>query len=413
MTKLSASQSLEDWLFHLEQLHGQAIDMGLTRVRQVAEAAGLLPLPAKTVLVGGTNGKGSTCAMMESVLLAAGYQVAVYSSPHLLDYRERLRVNGQLLAATKHCQAFAVIEQARKDISLTYFEFSTLAALWLCHQYPLDVVLLEVGLGGRLDATNIVDADVAVITSIDLDHQAFLGDTREAVAREKVAIGRAGRPLICGEPEPTAAFFAGAESIGAAVQWVGRNFHYQDMGSQWRFNEQLLPRPTLPLANAATAMAALTALALPVSDKAYQTGLSRAQLAGRMQQLADAPLLLVDVAHNPHAARYLNGELQRRFAGRTIHGVCAMLADKDIAGTLTALEQITHWYPAELSGVSRAAPAQQLATITGAKQCYPDVTAALVAARAKATAQDVVIVFGSFYTVAQVLPKEAPLCPTL
>ncbi|WKE64159.1 bifunctional tetrahydrofolate synthase/dihydrofolate synthase [Gallaecimonas kandeliae] len=404
MTAFSG-QSLKDWLFHLENLHQSTIDMGLERVKAVADQAALLPLPAKTLLVGGTNGKGSTCAMLEAMLMEAGYSVAVYSSPHLVDYRERLRINGKLLSEADHCAAFAAIEQARGETSLTYFEFSTLAALWLCRKHRPDVVILEVGLGGRLDATNIVDADVALVTSIDLDHQSFLGDSRESVAREKVGIARAGKPLICGEPEPTAVFFSEAMRIGAELKLVGRDFQYQAQGEDFSFNGKAWPRPSLPLPNAATALAALDALGLAVPDEAKAQGLAKARLAGRLQQIADSPLILIDVAHNPHAARYLNSELKRRFAGRTIHGVCAMLADKDIEGTLAALNAIGHWYPAELPGVGRAAPAQRLAKALGSDAVFDDVQLALQAAVQAAAADDVVIVFGSFYTVAQVLPQ--------
>ncbi|EKE76241.1 bifunctional tetrahydrofolate synthase/dihydrofolate synthase [Gallaecimonas xiamenensis] len=404
MTTFS-SQSLADWLFHLENLHQSAIDMGLERVKAVAERAQLLPLAAKTLLVGGTNGKGSTCAMMESILRQGGYSVAVYSSPHLVDYRERLRLNQAMLSEEEHCQAFAAIEQARGEISLTYFEFSTLAALWLCKRHQPDVVILEVGLGGRLDATNIVDADVAVVTSIDLDHQSFLGNSRESVAREKIGIARQGRPLVCGEPDPTEVFFEEAARIGPKLCWVGRDFIYEDQGQHWVLEGNSWPRPGLPLPNAATALTALKALGLPLKAEAIASGLRLASLPGRMQQLSDSPLVLCDVAHNPHAARYLNSELKRRFAGRPLHGVCAMLADKDIEGTLAALDSISHWYPAELSGVGRAAPASRLAKALGAAQSYGTVIAAQQAAVKAAGTDGVVIVFGSFYTVAQVLPK--------
>lgn len=399
-----SGQSLADWLFHLENLHQSAIDMGLERVRSVADDAKLLPLPANTLLVGGTNGKGTTCAMLEAMLMAAGYSVAVYSSPHLIDYRERLRVNGRMLSEAEHCQAFAAIEQARGQTSLTYFEFSTLAALWLCHRHPLDVVILEVGLGGRLDATNIVDADVAVVTSIDLDHQAFLGNTRESVAREKVGIARQGKPLVCGEPQPTAVFLEEVLRIGARLKWVGRDFHYEDQGLSWTFNGQNYARPSLPLPNAATALQTLALLDLEVSVDAINQGLSEARLPGRMQVLGRSPLVLADVAHNPHAARYLNAELERRYPGQVIHGVCAMLSDKDIAGTLAEMRAISCWYPAELPGVGRAAPAATLGKLLGKDKTFADVKTALQAAIKVAGPDSVVIVFGSFYTVAQVLP---------
>ncbi|WP_341501535.1 bifunctional tetrahydrofolate synthase/dihydrofolate synthase [Gallaecimonas sp. GXIMD4217] len=408
-----ASQSLADWLFRIETLHGTDIELGLTRVRQVAERLGLLPLDSRVLLVGGTNGKGSTCAMMEQILLAAGHDVAVFSSPHLIRYTERLRLNSEELPAAEHCQAFEAVEAARGDISLTYFEFSTLAALWLCRRHKPDVVILEVGLGGRLDATNIVDADVAVVTSIDIDHQAFLGDCREGIAREKAGICRPGRPLICGEPDAPASLAETARDVGAKLLQVGRDFSYRLDGEQWGFSgareRRALPLPSLPLANAATALAALDALGIALPDDAVSLGLAKAGLPGRLQVWQEKPLVLLDVAHNPHAARYLNARLRTKKGQGRVIAVCAMLADKDMAGTLSELDCIDRWLLAELPSTPRAAKAGELAALLPPDDvagCFASVGQALEQALALASAEDVVIVFGSFYTVADVLAAK-------
>ncbi len=410
-----ASQSLEDWLFRIGSLHGTEIELGLDRVRQVAKRLKLLPLQARVVLVGGTNGKGSTCAMMEQILLASGRTVAVFSSPHLIRYTERLRLNSRELSEQDHCRAFAAVDGARGDISLTYFEFSTLAALWLCQQHKPQVVLLEVGLGGRLDATNIVDADVAVITSVDIDHQAFLGDNREDIAREKAGIGRENRPLVCGEPNAPASLAATTGQIGARLIQVGRDFSYQQDGEHWSFrglkSRAQLPLPRLPLANAATALATLDELGLAISDQALAEGLSQAGLPGRMQVWQQEPLVLLDVAHNPHAAHYLNERLQAWPGQGRVIAVCAMLADKDMTGTLAQMTRVDQWLLAELPQSPRAARAQTLAQLLPQQvpaATFATVGQALDEALSQAGPQDMVIVFGSFYTVAEVLAaKEA------
>ncbi|PJG57389.1 bifunctional tetrahydrofolate synthase/dihydrofolate synthase, partial [Aeromonas cavernicola] len=385
------------------------------RVGTVARRMSLTQLPCKVITVAGTNGKGSSCAMAASILLAAGYQVGVYSSPHLLRFTERVRVNGQELADSDHCAAFAEVEVARGEIALTFFEFATLAALWLFRRAAPDVLLLEVGLGGRLDATNVVESDVAMITSIALDHCDWLGDTREAVAVEKAGVYRAGKPAISGEPNPPVTIANEAQRLGASLRQVGVDFSGTEHEFSWDYQGlnlwRNLPKPVLPLMNAVTVLAALESLGLPLAESAIRDGLANARLAGRMQPLQSAPLVIVDVAHNPHSAAYLAAQLGNIPCTGVRRAVVGMLKDKDMAGSLTELDGlIDSWYLASLNG-PRAATAAQLATALGNRmtqvQQFDSVTAAYQCALAAAGADDIVIVFGSFYTVADILAQVA------
>ncbi|GAA4495300.1 bifunctional tetrahydrofolate synthase/dihydrofolate synthase [Pseudaeromonas paramecii] len=413
-TSLFQSQSLADWLSYLEQIHPKTIDLGLERVGTVARRMGVDRLPGKVITVGGTNGKGTTCAMLESMLAAAGYRVGVYASPHLLRYNERVRIDGDLVSDAALCQAFAQVEQARGELSLTFFEFGTLAALWLFRQAAPDVTLLEVGLGGRLDATNLIDADVAVITSIALDHCDWLGPDRQSIAREKAGIFRAGRPAISGEPQPPASLEEQALLRQANLLQVGRDYRIREVGETWCFDGlgvswSELPVPVLPLVNAGTAVAALLSLGLPVSREAVAEGLRAARLPGRLQQVRQSPGVWVDVAHNPHAAAYLASALQRQpHFGRRL-AVVGMLQDKDIAGTLAQLEEwVDVWFIADLHGPRAASAAQLAACLPASAQlsCHADVDSAYGAALAAAGPLDMILVFGSFYTVADVLARE-------
>ncbi|MGY3868880.1 bifunctional tetrahydrofolate synthase/dihydrofolate synthase [Aeromonas crassostreae] len=405
----SQSRSLVDWLSYLEQIHPVNIDMGLTRVGEVARRMGLTRLPGKVLTVAGTNGKGSSCAMAASILMAAGYRAGVYSSPHLLRFTERVRVNGQELADSEHCAAFAEVEAARGEIALTFFEFATLAALWLFRRHAPDVVLLEVGLGGRLDATNVVESDVAMITSIALDHCDWLGDTREAVAVEKAGVYRAGKPAISGEPHPPVTIASEAARIKASLRQVGIDFRGDEHQGDWDYHGQHhwlgLPKPALPLMNAVTVLAALESLGLPLPEPAIREGLANARLAGRMQRLQHEPLVIVDVAHNPHSAAYLASQLRQiPCQGRRL-AVVGMLKDKDMAGSLAELDGlIDHWYLASLTG-PRGATAALLADALGQDGAaqYDAVSEAYRQALADASPSDMVIVFGSFYTVADIL----------
>ncbi|MEQ4531009.1 MAG: bifunctional tetrahydrofolate synthase/dihydrofolate synthase [Mixta sp.] len=405
-----ATSPLAAWLYYLERLHTQAIDLGLTRVERVARTLDLLKPAPFVFTVAGTNGKGTTCRTLETLLMAAGYRVGVYSSPHLLRYTERVRVQGDELPEAAHTASFAAIEAGRGDTSLTYFEFSTLSALQLFKQAALDVVILEVGLGGRLDATNIVDADVAVITSIALDHTDWLGPDRESIGREKAGVFRAAKPAVVGEPDMPQSIAQVAQEKGAQLLQLGRDWHWQQQESGWRFSDERitltdLPLPQVPLPNAATALAALSASGLNVSEAIIRQHLDKAVLPGRFQTVAQQPQLILDVAHNPHAAGYLAGRLAQLLKQGKVRAVVGMLHDKDIAGTLACLApQVDQWYLAPLEG-PRGASADELmaALATDRALAFSSVTEAWRAAMQQAAEQDIVLVCGSFHTVAQVM----------
>ncbi|WED20967.1 bifunctional tetrahydrofolate synthase/dihydrofolate synthase [Vibrio sp. JC009] len=405
-----ATSSLPMWLEYLENIHTSAIDLGLDRVEVVADKANLRK-PAPTVItVAGTNGKGSTCAIMEAILLDAGYKVGVYSSPHLIRYNERVRVNGQILADDRHSSAFSFIEEQRGDTSLSFFEFGTLAALKLFQEEKVDVVLLEVGLGGRLDATNIVDHDVSVITSLAIDHVDWLGDDIEVIGYEKAGIFRADRPAICGQPDAPASVAAHADDIGAKLYQVGYGYTYTDKGDSWdwqsgAFDMTDLPKPSLPLPNAATALMALGVSGLEITDINVVNGLNNAKLSGRMQKVSDAPVIILDVAHNPQSAAYLVSQLKQRYADKRIHCVLGMLEDKDIGATISELSEIVDfWYLGSLDG-PRAASAEALKPhVSGSEvKCFTSPTLAYKEALVKCPQDEVIIVAGSFYTVAEIL----------
>jgi dihydrofolate synthase/folylpolyglutamate synthase len=420
---LPPERSLAGWLARLEQLHPSAIELGLDRVRRVREAMGLVPA-FPLIIVGGTNGKGSTCAYLEAILGAAGYRTGVYTSPHLLRYNERVRIAGVAASDADLVRAFDRVDAARGDTSLTYFEFGTLGALAQFIDAGVDVGILEVGLGGRLDAVNVFDADAAVVTSVDLDHMDYLGDTREKIGFEKAGIYRAGRPAICADPVPPASLLEHALEIGAELRCVGRDFAALREDDHWTFRGTDLSWLDLPLPamagayqlrNAAAALAVLEALhvRLPVSEAAIRQGLAVTRVPGRFQRIARAPEVFVDVAHNPEAARALASVLREQpVPGRTL-AVVGMLADKDAAGVFAALSgQVDAWWTCTPDS-PRARDAVELAAILrehagGAPvQVQPDVNAALAGARSAAHEGDRILVFGSFYTVAAVLDHAA------
>ncbi len=355
--------TLEHWLAWQETLHPRAIDLGLERVQQVAQRLGLLDRPTFTIItVGGTNGKGSCVALLEAILRAAGYKTGAYTSPHLLRYNERIRLDGVTVDDASLCEAFARLDAARKDISLTYFEFGTLAALWLFQQAGVQVALLEVGLGGRLDAVNIMDADAALITTIAIDHVEWLGQDRDSIGREKAGIYRQGRPAICADPLPPVGLLDQAHTVGARLYLVNRDYGFCRQGQQWSWwcetiRLDALPLPALPgahqLGNAAGVLMTLQSLAgrLPVPVEAIQAGLRQAHIAARFQIVAGPVEWILDVAHNPHAATVLADTLHARpCAGRT-RAVWAMLNDKDAPGVARALAaSVDCWYPATLTG---------------------------------------------------------------
>jgi dihydrofolate synthase/folylpolyglutamate synthase len=414
---------LEDWLSRLERLHPSTIELGLDRVRRVKDALGLDPV-FPLIIVGGTNGKGSTCAYLEAILGAAGYRTGLYTSPHLLRYNERVRIAGEESADAALVHAFERIDAARGDTSLTYFEFGTLGAMAQFIDAGVDVAILEVGLGGRLDAVNVFDAEAAIVTSVDLDHMDYLGDTREQIGFEKAGIYRAGRPAICADPAPPASLFEHARQIGADLRCVERDFSAQREGDQWTYRGltlswQALPLPAMAgacqLRNAAAALAALEAVRarLPVSEAAIRQGLAEARVAGRFQRIARAPDVILDVAHNPEAARALAATLREQpVPGRTL-AVVGMLADKDAAGVFAALHgEVNAWWTCTPDS-PRAQDAATLAALLRAHagsapvRVQQDVNTALREAQSAAREGDRILVFGSFYTVAAVLDHAA------
>jgi len=391
--------------------------MGLARVHEVWTRMDL-PAPPVTVTVGGTNGKGSTCAILERILLESGYRVGLYTSPHLLRYNERVRVGGEDCADAALVQSFEAVERARKGTSLTYFEYATLGALAHFAQAKVEAAVLEVGLGGRLDAVNIIDADCAIVASVDLDHQAFLGDSREAIGFEKAGIFRAGRAAIYGDTDPPESLARHARDIGARLQVLGREFGFQAQERQWDFIGVRAPRRALPipalrgpwqLKNASSALAALDEIGdrLPVSLGEVKRGLATVRLAGRLQVLPGRPAVVLDVAHNPQAARSLaTGLGDMGFFQRTI-AVFGILADKDAAGVIEATTgRIDEWFVAAPES-DRAASAAAVTAILAARNAkarsFATIGAALEEARREAGPNDRIVVFGSFYTVAEAL----------
>ncbi len=416
------TRTLADWLSYLEQLHPSAIDMGLERVRQVADQLGLGKPAPLVITVTGTNGKGSTCAFIEALLRGQGLKVGVYSSPHLLRYNERVRVAGVDVDDAALCTAFAAVEMARGSISLTYFEMGTLAAFWLFEQAGLDAVVLEVGLGGRLDAVNLVDADLALVTSIGLDHSDWLGDSRESVAFEKAGILRAGKPALCGDLDPPVPLLQRVAVLDCPFFLRGRDYDLAEDDTVWHWRglngqgEVLelhdLPLLDLPLENAALAVQAYALLTLPWQPEHIVAALLATRVVGRLDrrtlqwQGKTLPVLL-DVGHNPHAADYL----AQRLASRPVVGqrlaVFGLLADKDLPGVLQPLlSELQSWAVTTLP-TGRARPALELQAALlgfGAKvDSYPTVVAALEAQCEQAAEGDEILVFGSFYCVAEAL----------
>ncbi|MCQ4297550.1 bifunctional tetrahydrofolate synthase/dihydrofolate synthase [Pseudomonas stutzeri] len=415
-------RSLADWLAYLEQLHPSAIDMGLDRVLAVSARLGLTRPAPLVITVTGTNGKGSTCAFIASLLSSQGMRVGSYSSPHLLRYNERVQLNGCQASDQDLCEAFSAVESARGEVSLTYFEMGTLAALWLFEPAGLDAAVLEVGLGGRLDAVNIVDADLAVITNIGLDHADWLGDTRESVAYEKAGIMRAGKPALCGDLDAPAPVLAQAESLRVPLLLRGRDFdlavdqrtwHWRGVGPAGEPLElHELPLLALPMENAALALQAYASLGLPWDSRFLSAALERTRVTGRLDSRQVSwrgrkVSLLLDVGHNPHAASYLAQRIEQRpIAGRRL-AVFGLLADKDLDGVLDALGTcITGWAVAPLP-TPRTQSATQLAAALlerGARVSeYASIEQALDAQCAMAEPDDQVLVFGSFYCVAAAL----------
>ena len=398
--------NFEDWIEYLINQHPVEIDMGLSRVREVAKRLHLLErVDCKVITVAGTNGKGTTCAFLENILLKSNYSVGVYSSPHLLKFNERVRVNGSNVVDSKLIEAFEAIEVARKEITLTFFEYATLAGLYVFLKEKVDVILLEVGLGGRLDATNIIDADISVLTSIGLDHQEFLGNTRESERKKKIGICRTGKPAIIGEPDVPENVKAKLKDIAANTSFVNADFSSRKGTYNWSFYGVRtitdIPEPQLPLQNAVTAIQTILLFDNTISDNTIRDGIRDACLAGRMEQVSSNPSVYLDVAHNPQSACYLKSQLER-FKGKKIFALCGMLKDKDIQTVLTELsESMSSWHLVTLD-VKRGATSEEMQQNLNSQKdvhCFCSVEEAWDDLKQKISSNDVVIVFGSFYTV--------------
>jgi dihydrofolate synthase/folylpolyglutamate synthase len=411
--------SLAQWLAWQETLHPKAIDLGLERPGEVLRRMGLSARPDYFVFtVAGTNGKGSTVATLEAILRAAGHRVGSYTSPHLLRYNERIRIDGAEVSDAELCAAFERVDQVRGEVSLSYFEFGTLAAFDLFARAGLDAAVLEVGMGGRLDAVNLLDADVAVVTPIDVDHAEWLGPDRETIAREKAGILRAGRAAVCSDPVPPASLAEEAARIGARLHQVGREFDFAVAGDQWWWRgahgRLELPLPALrgvsQAQNAAGVLMALelAAARLPVHPDEVAAGLRAATLPGRFEVVPGPVTRIFDVGHNPHAARELARNLAAQPCGGRTLAVWAMLGDKDAAGVVEALRgSFDHWHVAGLAG-NRGRGAASLAELLSARglalfTAHATVAEAWSAALAGARPGDRVVVFGSFHTVAEAL----------
>ncbi len=416
-------RTLVAWLDHLERLHpqGQAgIELGLDRV-QCVKSALQQRQTCPVITVGGTNGKGSTCTLLERILLSAGYRVGVYTSPHLLSYRERVRIGGMPATDAVFCEAFARVEAARQGVALTYFEFGTLAAWEIFAAQPLDTIILEVGLGGRLDATNAYDADCAIVTTIALDHTDFLGETREQIGREKAGIARAGRPLICGDDDPPQGLLEACRLASADFLKIGRDFGYLKQEGQWQYWQRdgkqrgglAFPalRGNCQLHNASCVLAALDTLheLLPVTAQDIRHGLAEVAVPGRCQVLPGRPQIVLDVAHNPQAAAVLAASLGDMGFARMTWAVFGIMADKDIVGVIAAMGQrVDRWLPCDLPG-TRAATGADLSGIiqkVGAGSTvgtFSTPATALAFAQENAGDDDRILALGSFLTVAGVM----------
>ncbi|MBB5367283.1 MULTISPECIES: bifunctional tetrahydrofolate synthase/dihydrofolate synthase [unclassified Janthinobacterium] len=418
--------TLPAWLTMLETRHSETvINMGLERVLEIKQRLALA-FSCPVIMVAGTNGKGSTCAMLESVLLRAGYKVGLYIKPHFLDFNERARIGGEMATDEQLIASFNAVEAVRGDIPLTYFEFTTLAIMHLLAEAGQDVVILEVGLGGRLDAVNIVDADVSIVTSVDIDHTEFLGDTREAIGFEKAGIFRPGKAAICSDPVPPQSLIDHAEAIGADLWLMGRDFNYAGDKQQWNYGGREQRRNSLAypslrganqILNACAVLAALEVLKLqlPVGAQEVRTGLVTVELPGRFQVLPGRPSVILDVAHNPHAASALNQNLGNMGFHPYTYAVFGSMHDKDIDGVLAAMsEHVDHWC---LTGLPspRAATASELAakvqilledkpdSSEHTVSIFDEPAQAFANAMSRAGENDRIVVFGSFLTVAGVM----------
>jgi dihydrofolate synthase / folylpolyglutamate synthase len=421
------SRTLAEWLDYQQRIHALGVDLGLDRVQAVWQRMGTPQLARHVITVGGTNGKGSTVAFLESMLTAAGQRVGCYTSPHLIHYNERIRIAGSDAEDAALVESFERIELARGEIPLTYFEFGTLAAFDLFARAELDVAVLEVGLGGRLDAVNLIDADAVIITTVDLDHVEWLGPDRDSIGREKAGIARRDRPAIVGELDPPKGLLEALSLHGARVERAGHDFRVERGAKDWQWLHQdgtrlNMPDPELPApvqyANAASAIAALHALHVvdPAElERIAAAGMHQPRAPARLQFLGGDPAVIVDVGHNPQAARALADWLDAQSTHGRVHAVYGALSDKDVGGVMLALgARITHWHLASLDqDTPRGLPASVLAGVLhqvlprAACDTHADVRHALAAARAGARRGERILAFGSFFVAAAVLEETA------
>lgn len=409
--------TLLEWLHWIEKVHSSSIDLGLERVSAVARRLDVLSPPCTTIIVGGTNGKGSTVFGLESIYRAANYKTGSFTSPYLFQYNEQIRINGQIVDDQEICAAFAKVEAVRKEIPLTPFEFCTLASLYLFRTHTLDVLILEVGLGGRLDAVNIIDADIAIVTSIGIDHTAWLGHSREQIGFEKAGIFRPRRPAICGDFDPPSTIIEAATDLGALLYYHGRDFDYEEAPSSWSWSSQTtqyenLPTNSLATQNMSTVLMAVTLLQhrLPVTRSTIEAGLTNVKLPGRIQIINGPITKIFDVSHNPAAITFLQNKLGSISSVGKTHAVFSMLADKDIVSSILAIRNtIEVWHVAPLQTKRAATEAVLKESFCNAKInnvfFYSSIGAAYDNVLKMAKTGDRVIVFGSFHTVAEVGKK--------
>ncbi|MFT6926800.1 MAG: dihydrofolate synthase/folylpolyglutamate synthase [Psychromonas sp.] len=413
-------QTLPQWLAYVEKLHPNVIELGLLRIGKVAKDLQVINFDAQVITVAGTNGKGTTCAFLEEILLQAGYKVGVYSSPHIQRYTERLRINKQELSEQAHCDAFAAIENIREETSLSYFEYVTLACLTLLKQAECDYILLEVGLGGRLDATNVVESDVTVITTIGIDHVDWLGSDREKIGFEKAGVFRANKPVICGEFDPPLSLQAHAKNLNCQIKYAGKDFSYQITGKQWHWSGKQkikdIHLPLLPVQNASTALAVIEALQVNINPADLKNAIENASLAGRLQKISTTSAcdLYLDVAHNPQSAKYLASQLRLMKADKPeqckVHAIIGMLADKDMIGTFDQINaEIDFCNLVSLDcyrGVTADLLLQNYKKSKNAQTtavCFENVNKAYETVLNKVDPSDIIIIFGSFHTVSDFL----------
>lgn len=404
--------SLSEWIYYINKINKKPIELGLERVSQVANNLKIFeqPLPF-VVTVAGTNGKGTTCCMLETLLIYSNYKVGVFSSPHLINYTERIRIQGIELNESEHIASFNQIEKNRDNILLTFFEFSTLSALLLFNKFNLDFIILEVGLGGRLDATNIINADISIITNIALDHMDVLGNNLDIIGKEKAGIFRSGKIAIIGDKKIPGTVLNDALIKNVNLFQLEKNWHFEFNDYYWSFKDKFgtlnyLPLPTIPISNAATALAALRLAKIEIKEQTIRQYITLANLPGRFQIIQKLPYIILDVAHNPHAAAFLADKLLKFKKYGKLHAVVGMLEDKDIYNTLFKLSFIVdYWYCSTINEPRGASANNLLSNIKKKKhsKTFNEIKDAWYAALHNITTYDVLLVFGSFYTVAEVM----------